>query len=93
MPTEPTPAIPALFDKMFPAPFAGFALGAIAIGALVPAAMMAIAASNLFARNIWTQYLRPDSGSEEQAQVSKVVSLFVKLGAVAFVVVAPRRTS
>ncbi len=82
-------AIPALFDKMFPAPFAGFALGAIAIGALVPAAMMAIAASNLFARNIWTQYLRPDSGSEEQAQVSKVVSLFVKLGAVAFVVVAP----
>jgi SSS family solute:Na+ symporter len=82
-------AIPALFDKMFPAPFAGFALASIAIGALVPAAMMAIAASNLFARNIWTQYLRPHAGSEEQAQVSKLVSLFMKLGAVAFVVVAP----
>ncbi len=82
-------AIPALFDKMFPAPFAGFALASIAIGALVPAAMMAIAASNLFARNIWTQYLRPKADSEEQTRVSKTVSLFMKLGAVAFVVIAP----
>lgn len=82
-------AIPALFDKMFPAPFAGFALASIAIGALVPAAMMAIAFSNLFARNIWTQYLRPEAGSEEQTRVSKITSLFMKLGAVAFVVVAP----
>jgi SSS family solute:Na+ symporter len=51
--------------------------------------MMAIAASNLFARNIWTQYLRPKADSEEQTRVSKTVSLFMKLGAVAFVVIAP----
>jgi len=82
-------AIPALFDSMFPAPFAGFALAAIAIGALVPAAMMAIAASNLFSRNIWTEYVHPRASSEEQAHVSKITSLFIKLGAVLFVVVAP----
>lgn len=56
---------------MFPTPLAGFALASIAIGALVPAAMMAIAASNLFARNIWTQYPRPEADSEEQTRVSK----------------------
>src|SRR6202050_1733073 len=77
-------AIPALFDSMFPAPFAGFALAAIAIGALVPAAMMAIAASNLFSRNIWTEYVHPRASSEEQAHVSKITSLFIKLGAVLF---------
>jgi SSS family solute:Na+ symporter len=94
-PIHPNPAyganaaIPALFDTMFPAPFAGFALAAIAIGALVPAAMMAIAASNLFSRNIWTEHFRPQATSEEQAHVSKITSLFIKLGAVLFVVVAP----
>lgn len=82
-------AIPALFDTMFPAPFAGFALAAIAIGALVPAAMMAIAASNLFSRNVWTEYFHRHANSEEQARVSKIASLFIKLGAVLFVVVAP----
>ncbi|MGH9092779.1 MAG: sodium:solute symporter family protein [Acidimicrobiales bacterium] len=82
-------AVPALFDKMFPPAFAGFALAAIAIGALVPAAMMAIAASNLFARNIWKQYVRPRAGAREETTVAKISSLFVKLGAVAFVVVAP----
>ncbi len=38
-------AVPALLDKVFPPWFAGFGLASIAIGALVPAAMMAIAAA------------------------------------------------
>ena len=42
--------IPLLFLKMFPEWFAGFCLAAIAIGALVPAAIMSIAAANLFTR-------------------------------------------
>ena len=81
-------AIPALFDQVFPPWFAGFALASIAIGALVPAAMMAIASANLFARNIWTE-LKPNASPREQTQVSKVASLFVKFGAVAFVVLIP----
>src|SRR3954463_7237737 len=52
--------VPLLFDKMFPDWFTGVAFAAIAIGALVPAAIMAIAAANLFTRNIWCEYVHRD---------------------------------
>ena len=81
-------AFPALLDKVFPSWFAGFGLASIAIGALVPAAMMAIAAANLFARNVWLE-LKPSASPREQTQVSKLASLVVKLGAVGFVVLVP----
>ena len=54
-------AVPDLFIKYFPGWFQGFGFAAIGVGALVPAAIMSIAASNLFARNIYTQYLRPQA--------------------------------
>ncbi|HEX8109118.1 MAG TPA: sodium:solute symporter [Kofleriaceae bacterium] len=73
--------IPVLFGKMFPSWFAGIAYAAIGIGALVPAAIMSIAAANLFTRNIYVEYLDQNSSHERQAQVSKVVSLVVKFGA------------
>jgi solute:Na+ symporter, SSS family len=73
--------IPVLFDRMFPSWFAGIAYGAIGIGALVPAAIMSIAAANLFTRNIYVEFLDKDSTHERQAQVSKVSSLVVKFGA------------
>ena len=44
--------MPDLFLKYFPSWFTGVAFAAIAIGALVPAAVMSIAAANLFTRNI-----------------------------------------
>ena len=50
--------VPLLFDQQFPAWFAGVAFAAIGIGALVPAAIMSIAAANLFTRNIYKEYLR-----------------------------------
>src|SRR3954470_13795869 len=50
--------VPLLFDKMFPDWFAGVAFAAIGIGALVPAAIMSIAAANLFTRNIYKEYMR-----------------------------------
>jgi SSS family solute:Na+ symporter len=52
-------ALPALFAQMFPPWFAGFSFAAIAIGALTPAAIMSIAAANLFTRNIYKEYFRP----------------------------------
>jgi SSS family solute:Na+ symporter len=58
---------------------------AIAIGALVPAAIMSIAAANLFTRNIYRAFFRPDATAAEEAQVSKIVSLLVKAGALVFV--------
>ena len=44
---------------LFPGWFAGFAFAAIGIGALVPAAVMSIGASNLFTRNFWKAYVDP----------------------------------
>jgi SSS family solute:Na+ symporter len=51
----------------------------------VPAAIMSIAAANLFTRNIYRAYFRPDATPAEEATVSKLVSLVVKLGALIFV--------
>jgi solute:Na+ symporter, SSS family len=78
-------AVPLLFDKEFPDWFNGIAFGAIAIGALVPAAIMSIAAANLFTRNIYKEYLKPDATPAQEATVSKLASLVVKFGALAFV--------
>src|SRR5579885_2178613 len=47
--------VPALINFAFPSWFTGFAFAAIAIGALVPAAVMSIAAANLFTRNIYVE--------------------------------------
>jgi SSS family solute:Na+ symporter len=79
-------AVPALFLNSFPDWFSGFAFAAIAIGALVPAAIMSIAASNLFTRNIYKEYFRPNCTDKEESQVAKLVSLIVKAGALSFIV-------
>jgi SSS family solute:Na+ symporter len=79
-------AIPQLFATMFPSWFAGVAFAAIGIGALVPAAIMAIAAANLFTRNVYREFLRPGATPAEEARVSKLVSLVVKFGALVFVI-------
>src|SRR3954469_13282248 len=74
--------VPLLFDHVFPSWFTGVAYAAIGIGALVPAAIMSIAAANLFTRNIYTEYIRRDATDAEEATVSKLASLVVKVGAV-----------
>ena len=77
--------VPVLFDKMFPSWFAGIAFAAIGIGALVPAAIMSIAAANLFTRNVWREYIAKAATPADEARVSKLASLVVKFGALAFV--------
>jgi len=81
--------VPALFNALFPSWFAGFAFSAIAIGALVPAAVMSIGASNLFTRNFWKPYVRSDITPAGEEKVAKLVSLVVKLGALGFVLFLP----
>jgi len=78
-------AVPQLFENLFPSWFTGVAFAAVAIGALVPAAIMSIAAANLFTRNIYRDLIRPMATPSEEAQVSKIASLVVKFGALAFV--------
>lgn len=82
-------ALPALFATMFPGWFAGFALAVISIGALAPAAIMSISAANLFTRNIYREYFRPDCTEREEANTAKTVSLLVKLGALVFILFFP----
>jgi solute:Na+ symporter, SSS family len=84
---NPQLSIPLLFDQEFPGWFTGVAFAAIAIGALVPAAIMSIAAANLFTRNIYRAYLNPNATHAQEAQVSKIVSLVVKFGALVFALI------
>ncbi|MEO3812632.1 sodium:solute symporter [Sphaerisporangium sp. B11E5] len=83
--TDANTVVPLLFDKMFPDWLAGVTYAAIGIGALVPAAIMSIAAANLFTRNIYREYIKPDATDAQEAAVSKVTSLVVKVGAVAVI--------
>lgn len=82
---NPQLVVPELFLNNFPGWFAGIALAAIAVGALVPAAIMSIAASNLFTRNIYRDLFKPNATPQQEAKVSKIASLFVKFGALTFV--------
>jgi SSS family solute:Na+ symporter len=90
-PSSPNSVVPDLFVKYFPSWFEGFAFAAIAIGALVPAAIMSIAAANLFTRNIYREYLRPGASDREESQVAKLTSLVVKAGALAFILWLPNK--
>jgi len=82
-------AIPLLFMKMFPEWFAGFCLAAVAIGALVPAAIMSIAASNLFTRNLYGEFARKKLTPRQESTMAKAVSPGVKFVALIFVLRLP----
>ncbi len=88
-PATPNDTVPTLFRTLFPGWFAGFAFAAVAIGALVPAAVMSIGAANLFTRNVWKAYVNPGVTHAGEAQVAKITSLLVKLGALLFILFAP----
>jgi SSS family solute:Na+ symporter len=90
-PSGPNYAVPDLLRQMFPSWFTGVAFAAIAIGALVPAAVMSIAAANLFTRNLWAEYVNPSMTDSEEQKVAKIVSLGVKLGALIFILVLPTK--
>jgi SSS family solute:Na+ symporter len=83
--------VPALFNALFPSWFSGFAFAAIAIGALVPAAVMSIGAANLFTRNFWKPYVNPSVSPAGEAKVAKLVSLVVKVGALVFILFLPTK--
>jgi len=79
-------AVPALILHSFPSWFVGIAFAAIGIGALVPAAIMSIAAANLYTRNIHREFIDNAPTDRQEAQMAKWVSLIVKFGALAFIV-------
>ena len=82
-------AVPALYLHSFPSWFVGIAFAAIGIGALVPAAIMSIAAANLYTRNIHREFINPNPTDKQEAQMAKWVSLIVKFGALVFILFVP----
>jgi len=77
-------SVPLLFEHMFPSWFAGIGYSAIVIGALVPAAIMSIAAANLFTRNIYAELFRPGATPAQETRVARLASFLVKFGALGF---------
>jgi len=82
-------AVPALLLHSFPAWFAGVAFAAIGIGALVPAAIMSIAAANLYTRNIHREFINKNPTDKQESQIAKMTSLIVKVGALVFILFVP----
>ncbi|MGX7871898.1 hypothetical protein ACVDG5_002400 [Mesorhizobium sp. ORM6] len=82
-------AMPGLLLHFFPSWFVGLGFAAVAIGALVPAAIMSIAAANLFTRNIYKAYVNPNCSTEQETGMAKLFSLIVKFGALMFILFLP----
>ncbi len=78
-------AVPALLLHTFPSWMVGVAFAAIAIGALVPAAIMSIASANLFTRNVYKEYFNPNCTDAQESRMAKIVSLIVKAGGLIFI--------
>ena len=87
----PNDVVPALFGALFPSWFAGFAFAAVAIGALVPAAVMSIGAANLFTRNFWKPYVNSDVTPAQEEKIAKIASLVVKVGALLCILFMPTK--
>jgi len=85
--------VPLLILKSFPDWFAGFCFAAIAIGALVPAAVMSIGAANTFTRNVWKPFVNPNMTPAEETFLAKMVSLVVKVGALAVILFVPTKNA
>ena len=88
---SPQDAVPQLLLWAFPDWFAGFCFAAIALGALVPAAVMSIGAANTFTRNIWKPYVHSRMIPQEEAILAKLVSLIVKIGALLVIFFMPTK--
>jgi SSS family solute:Na+ symporter len=90
---NPQLVIPQLFEDSFASWFAGVAFAAVAIGALVPAAIMSIAAANTFTRNIYKEWINPKATHAQEAKISKIASLVVKGFALVFVLTMDKQNA
>lgn len=78
-------AVPLLVKHLMPPALTGVLFGAFVVGALVPAAVMSIAAATSFVRNVYVEYFHPTATPKHQTRVAQMVSLAAKIGAVGFV--------
>ena len=85
--TDSSRVVPLLFARFFPDWFAGVADSAIVIGALVPAAIMCIGASNLFASNVFREFSEPRPAME--TVVAKRLTIVICALALLFIFFVP----
>ncbi|MFF5234590.1 sodium:solute symporter [Dactylosporangium sp. NPDC000521] len=78
-------AVPLMVRELTSPVAAGLVFGALAVGALVPAAVMSVGAATLFVRNVYVEYFHPSATPKHQAQVARAVSLVAKFAALAFI--------
>ncbi len=78
-------AVPLLVQELTSPAVTGLVFGALAVGALVPAAVMSVGAATLFVRNVYVEYVNPTATPKHQTQVARAVSLVAKFGALAFI--------
>ena len=52
---------------------------------------MSIGAANTFTRNIWKPFIHPAMSPQEEAVLAKLMSLVVKVGALAFILFVPTK--
>ncbi|MET7395533.1 sodium:solute symporter [Dactylosporangium sp. NPDC005572] len=78
-------AVPLMVRELAAPVAAGLVFGALAVGVLVPAAVMSVGAATLFVRNVYVEYFHPTATPKHQAQVARAVSLVAKFGALAFI--------
>ena len=81
-------AIPALYIQMFPDWFVGFAFAGIAVGCLVPAAIMAIGSANIIVRDIWTMFA-PWKDDATETQWAKYFAVVMVIGGLLFAIAIP----
>ena len=84
---DTTSVVPQLFARFFPDWFVGVADAAIAIGALVPAAIMSIGAANLFASNVFREF--SPQRSPVETVIAKRLTLAICAAALLFIFFVP----
>jgi SSS family solute:Na+ symporter len=84
---DTTSVVPLLFARFFPNWFVGVADAAIAIGALVPAAIMSIGAANLFASNVFREF--SPQRSQVETVIAKLLTLAICAVALLFIFFVP----
>jgi len=78
-------AVPLLVRELLPELASGAVFGALAVGALVPAAVMSVAVAALFTRNVYAEFFLPHATPKHEVRVARWVSLLAKVAALAFV--------
>ncbi|MEV0375424.1 sodium:solute symporter [Streptomyces sp. NPDC050636] len=77
-------AVPALIRNLAPDWLSGLLFGALAVGGLLPAVVMAMSMSMLLVRNIYSEYLNPTATPKHEVRLARGTALAMMAGAVAF---------